>query len=150
MWVDTYHALPVVRDADQVRERMAPFRRDFVATTQAFVAAMFADANSTLARDVISDMASAPRDVALGALESAWSYGTNVPGMLRDLDLPVAAINAADASADAESLRRHGVGVISMTGVGHFAMMEDPRRFNEQLIAAIIKALAERRDGQRR
>jgi pimeloyl-ACP methyl ester carboxylesterase len=38
---------------------------------------------------------------------------------------------------DVESLRRHGVEPIILTGVGHFSMLEDPDQFNPVLVATL-------------
>ena len=38
---------------------------------------------------------------------------------------------------DVESLRRHGVEPIILTGVGHFSMLEDPDEFNPVLLATL-------------
>ncbi len=90
-------------------------------------------------------MASAQPEIALGALEATWNYARNVPAVLSELQLPVVSINSQDSSTDIESLRRHGVDVILMPGVGHFLMMERPREFNSCLIQ-VANGFARRHD----
>jgi pimeloyl-ACP methyl ester carboxylesterase len=50
---------------------------------------------------------------------------------------PVAARNPDVSPTDVESLRRHGVEPIILTGVGHFLMLEDPDQFNPLLVATL-------------
>jgi pimeloyl-ACP methyl ester carboxylesterase len=52
------------------------------------------------------------------------------------------AINPGDGRTDAGSLVRHGVGAITLPGVGHFLMLEDPAEFNRVLDGVIERFLA--------
>jgi sigma-B regulation protein RsbQ len=52
---------------------------------------------------------------------------------LRELNVPVFAINPDNRPTDVESLRRHGVEPVVMPGVAHFLMLEDPEGFNRLL-----------------
>ena len=138
VWVDVHRALPNARTDAQVRERMRPFRSDFVATTRDFVRSMFgANADPSLVTRVADEMSAAPRDVALGALEATWSFVRSVPALLAELRLPLVAINPDDAGTDVESLKRFGIDVVLLPGVGHFPMLEAPQPFNQQLAAAV-------------
>jgi pimeloyl-ACP methyl ester carboxylesterase len=92
-----------------------------------------------LVEQVANDMSSAPPNVALGALESALNYGREMPNSLRELKLPVIAINPDNAPTDTASLHHCGVEVMIMPGVGHFCMMENPGEFNRLLLTAIEK-----------
>jgi pimeloyl-ACP methyl ester carboxylesterase len=67
----------------------------------------------------------------------AWSGGRVMPGLLARLRLPVVAINPS--SSDAASLHAHGVELVTMTGVGHFPMLEDPARFNAILREVVAR-----------
>jgi pimeloyl-ACP methyl ester carboxylesterase len=138
IWVDTYAQLSEFPTVEQVRSRMEPFRANFVDETRAFVRRMFSSsADPTLVELVAADMSTAPPEVALPAMESAWTFGTTVPGMLRDLGIPLAAINPEVPATDMDSMRRNSVEVVLMSGVGHFLMMEDPVRFNECLARVV-------------
>ncbi len=77
--------------------------------------------------------------VGSGAIESGFSFEPQVPGILRELKVPVVAINADYRPTDVASLASDGVQVTIMRGVGHFLMLEDPARFNELLRAALAK-----------
>ena len=140
IWVDAYKQLGAGRSPDQVEAFVAKFRANFRDTTRAFVRGMFVPTSDrALVERVATKMSSAPPDVALAALTSAFSYGREMPISLQALKLPVIAINPDNGPTDMTSMRRYGVEVLFMPGVGHFAMMEDPERFNGLLRAAIGK-----------
>lgn len=140
VWVDTYKQIRPPRPLEQVKAFVEPFRANFVERTRSFVHGMFPEgADPALVERVAADMSSAPPDVAVGALESAFSYDREVPRVLQELELPVIAINADYRPTDIESMKNNGVDVILMAGVGHFMFMEDAERFNGLLKTAIDK-----------
>lgn len=140
VWVDTYRQLGTPRTSEQLEAFMAPFRADFPETTRAFVRSTFPpDADRSLVERVAADMSSAPPAVALPAMKSALSFDREMPRALQELKLPVIAINPDTPPTDIASMKRYGVEVVSMSGVGHFLMMEDPERFNRHLRTAIDK-----------
>jgi len=101
---------------------------------RAFVRGMFPPTSDrALVERVAADMSAAPPRVALGALQSAMSFDREVPRALQELKVPVVAINPDYRPTDVASMRRYGVEVVIMPGVGHFLMMEDPERFNRLL-----------------
>lgn len=134
VWVDTYKALGNPRSLDQVQEMLAPLRADFVPGVRDFVRDMFPeDADGSLVERIAVDMSSAPAEVALETLRSALTFDREMPVALQELDAPVVAINPHEPPTDIESLKKYGVEVVLMPGVGHFLMMEDPEGFNERL-----------------
>ena len=144
VWVDTYGQLPHQRTHDQVRERMTPFRADFVESTRAFVRTLFgASSDPLLVERVARDMSAAPVAVALATMEAAWTFAANVPALLAELRLPLVAINPDNADTDVESLRRFEIEVALLPGVGHFPMLEDPQAFNDQLVKAVTAISAD-------
>jgi pimeloyl-ACP methyl ester carboxylesterase len=138
VWVDTYKELGAGRTPEEVEAFVAKFRANFVDTTRVFVRGLFLPTSDrSLVERVATDMSAAPPAVALGALQSAFSYSRQMPRTLQALHLPVIAINPDNAPTDVASLERGGVKVMIMPGVGHFAMMEAPERFNRLLRSAI-------------
>jgi pimeloyl-ACP methyl ester carboxylesterase len=136
VWIDAYKRLGTPRTPEQLEGMMAPLRADFVDGTCTFVRGMFpSDADPPLVERVVADMSAAPPAVALEAVRSAWTYDPTVA--LTQLNLPVVAINPDDAPTDVESMERHGVRVVLMSGVGHFLMMENPAGLNALLRGAI-------------
>jgi pimeloyl-ACP methyl ester carboxylesterase len=109
-----------------------------VDSARSFVRGMFVPSSDSLLENwIVDDMSSAPCSVAIGSVESAMSYSRRMPQTLAELKLPVIAINPDNAPTDVASLEHYGVKLIIMPGVGHFLMMEDPKRFNELLNQAI-------------
>jgi pimeloyl-ACP methyl ester carboxylesterase len=144
VWVDAHSQLARFRSAEQVQRRMAPFREDFRAAAAGFVRGMFPPgADAALVERVVAAMSAAPPAIATAALESAMNYAREVPGVLQQLRVPVIAINPESTPEEIQSLGRHGVEVLSMSGAGHFMMLEDPERFNALLRIAITR-LADR------
>jgi pimeloyl-ACP methyl ester carboxylesterase len=140
VWVDAYKQLGTPRTPEQLQAFMAPLRANFVEATRAFVRGMFPPSSDrSLVERVAADMSAAPPAVALGAAESAMSFDREIPRALQKLNLPVVAINPDYAPTDIASLERYGVEVVIMSGVGHFLMMEDPKRFNRHLRTVIDK-----------
>ena len=84
-------------------------------------------------------MSEAPREVALAVLQSAKNFDREVPLILRELRLPVFAINRESPANDLVSMNAHGVEVVTMSGAGHFLMMEDAARFNSLLRSVVAK-----------
>ena len=71
-----------------------------------------------------------------GALSEAAHSLSNMAPLLEhmpQLTAPIAAINFEWRPTDVESLARRGIRTTLMPGLGHFGMMEDPDRFNQQL-----------------
>jgi len=138
IWLDTYRKLGAGRTPEEVEAFAAKFRPNFSEATRNFVRSMFVSTSDpALVERVAVAMSSAPPSVALPSLESAFSYSREMPKTLQQLHLPVIAINPENAPTDVPSLEHYGVHVIFMPGVGHFLMMEDPKRFNGLLGTAI-------------
>ncbi len=130
--------------AAETRQRMTAFEQDSIGSTRALVAnSMFTPASDpVLKRRIVDDMSQAPPRVALGALRglNAWDA---VAG-LRALSVPVVVINSdLSGVTDEARIRRlvPGFRVVTVAGLGHFLMMEDPARVNP-ILDAEIRALA--------
>lgn len=138
IWLDTYKKLGAGRSPEEVQAFVAKFRPNFSGATRDFVRSMFVSTSDpALVERVALVMSSAPPSIALPSLDSAFSYSREMPQTLERLHLPVIAINPENAPTDVASLDHYGVQVIFMPGVGHFLMMEDPKRFNGFLSEAI-------------
>lgn len=125
--------------AAETETRMAPFRANFIGATRDMVSGMFFTPSSdpVLVRRVADDMSQAPPEVALPAMLglNAWDR----IAALSALQVPIVLINAeqpptalAPLQALAPQLR-----VVTISGLGHFLMMEDPTRFNPVLLTQI-------------
>jgi pimeloyl-ACP methyl ester carboxylesterase len=146
VWVDAYRQLATSRTEEQHEAFTRPFRGDFVATTLAFVRGMFpAGSDPALVERVAADMAAAPPEVALPVLDSAIRFDRAIPPALRELGLPLVALNPDLPESDVASYERCGGTVVTLEGSGHFPMLEDPARFDATL-AEVLEAWT-RREG---
>ena len=138
IWLDDYKDLGAPSSDAEIEAFAAQFRADFPGMTNKFVRSLFRpNADPALVERVARDMASAPAKVGVTSIESSFKYAREIPAALAELKLPVIAINADNGPTDVASLARHGVKAVVMPGVGHFLMLEDPKRFDELLASAI-------------
>jgi pimeloyl-ACP methyl ester carboxylesterase len=145
VWVDVYGTLGEISSLAANERFIAPFRRDFEPTARLFVRGMFLPGSDPeLVKWVVAAMSSAPPEVAVNTMEHAISNDAAILAGLRDLSLPIVAINPDHLPTDTEALRRYGVRAVTMTGVGHFPMLEDPQTFN-RLLGDVIGTFARER-----
>ena len=138
--VDQYKSLEAALTNEEVEAFAAPFRTNFRDSVAAFVRRIFVSTSDTvLIERIAADMSSAPPAIALNALVYTLNYSRQMPQTLKELKLPVIAINDTRGPTDIASMKRHGVEVLIMPGVGHFLMMENPEGFNRLLKTAISK-----------
>jgi pimeloyl-ACP methyl ester carboxylesterase len=121
---------------------LGPIRADFRAGVEAFVREfMFTErTDPELIDRIASDMASAPSEVAIPAMESLFAY--DEAAALAGVTIPVRLLNADRFPTDLAAARRHkpDVELTVMPRVGHFLMAEDPEEFN-RLLARAVKEL---------
>ena len=140
VWVDAFRSLgdEPTSSTEDVAAFVAPFREDFGVAVDRFARNLFpAGADAALVDRIAGDMAGGPRDAAVGSLGYALNRHPPIIAALAELTAPVVAINPDVAPTDVESLRRHGVDPVVLTGVGHFLMLEDPEQFNPVLVATL-------------
>jgi len=132
------------RTPEQVAAFLGPFRADFAAAAQGFMKSMFtpnADP-ATVAEIVAAGSSMARSQVGVEALEASMSNGPNVRAGLEEIGVPVALINSTHWRAtNLEAAARRGIYVATMSGAGHFVMLDDPAAFNRLLDDAVRKAL---------
>ncbi len=131
-------------DAAETAKRLAAFERDFIGATREMVGTyMFtAKADPVLKRRIVDDMSQAPPGVAIAAIRqlNAWDGAA----ALKSLPVPVVVINAdLNGVTDEARIRRLAprFRAITVSGLGHFLMMEDPGRFNP-ILDEQVRALA--------
>ena len=138
--VDQYKNLEAGLTKEEVEAFAARFRTNFTDSVAAFVRRMFVStSDSVLIEKIATDMSSAPPVIALDALVYTLHYSRQMPQTLKELKLPVIAINDNRRPTDRASMERYGVEVMVMPGVGHFLMMENPEGFNKLLKTAVSK-----------
>ncbi len=145
VWVDTYRTLGDSLSRGEVESFLAPFRADFASAARDFVLRMFLPtSDGDLVQWVADDMAAAPPEIAVDAMEHAITFQPAVVDALREMRIPVVALNPDDKPSDVEALQRHGVRTVPISGVGHFPMMEDPSAFNLLLERTLRELMASR------
>lgn len=142
--VDTFNTIERKFTREQIDQFLAPSRADFVKGTQNFIRAImfYPDADPALVDKIANDMASAPPEVGLGAMEAIFNL--DLPALLDKVKVPVYCVNADKFPIDIEAGKRHTVSfkVKIMPKVGHFLMMEDPKTFN-RLLDETLKELTQ-------
>lgn len=148
--VDTFRDIAAPYPPELVDDLLAQMRADFAQATAAFVDGSFftEDTDPVLRKWIVDDMASAPPEVAIPAILglTRMDYAT----ALGELDLPIIALNAVVPPTDEAAIRRlePRFRVVTLGGVGHFPMLEDPRTFNralERIVAEWIRLHPERK-----
>ncbi len=121
--------------AGDTAARFAMFEKDFAGNTRLFVDNAFfrADAEPPLRRWIVEDMAQGNPRVGIASMRAlnAWDGA----GALRELHVPVIAINSDRSRTDEARLRAllPGFRLRELEGTAHFLMMEQPARFNAVL-----------------
>jgi pimeloyl-ACP methyl ester carboxylesterase len=148
--VDYFNAVgcPV---SDAAREKqLSDLRADFRAATESWVRGFFpAGADPALVERIARDMANAPSDVGISALDHLRRY--DEASALARTRLPMRLLNADFWATDLEAARRHKstMQLSVMAGVGHFPFLEDPHEFN-RLLARTVRELCGTATGSRR
>lgn len=143
--VDTFQNFENEPTQEEINTFLAPMREDFRESTKNFIRnVLFApDSDSTLVKKVTEDMASAPPEVGISALENAWTY--DIRAALKDVQIPIRSINSDLYPVNIEVNKRHAHSfeVKFMSGVSHFLMLEDPEKFNKLLEETIADLMSQ-------
>ena len=136
---DTWWDVSEHHSKDVVEDRMAPFRGEFVSTTQRFVRSMFVpNSDPALVERIVAGMSSASPRMAVEAQTSDTAGGDLLRDGLRVSKVPRVAINAeAWRPTNLAAAKDYGIEVKLMSGVGHFVMLEDPLTFNRHIMEAV-------------
>lgn len=137
--VDTMKNLDIIRTQEQMDKVLSPFHEDFVQAADAFARRiMFVETSAADFREtIIQDMASAPPHVAIGALEKLFGNGANLQASLQEVHAPIVLINSDISPTNMKAAGRYGIRLMTMSGVGHFVMLEDAETFNRLLEDAV-------------
>jgi pimeloyl-ACP methyl ester carboxylesterase len=145
VWIDSYDSLDEPRTPESIERFLAPFRDNFADAMRAFVRTVFlSGTDPELLEWVSADMAAAPPDIALDAARHSLGNGAVLPGLLRHVHVPVAALNTGWLPPDVEALARHGVVASVLPGLGHFPMLEAPADFNAALATVVSDVILSR------
>ncbi|MBD3896099.1 alpha/beta hydrolase [Halomonas sp. ML-15] len=136
--VDTFHDVAAEVDQEQRDALLEPLKEDFAPAAREFVASMFIDSTDATLRDwVMQDMAAAPPEVAISAMQEMLSRQADgeAAQQFEELTIPVVAINAdlwpTDVDANRELLPDFDA--VIMEESDHFLHMAKPAAFNREL-----------------
>ncbi len=127
---------------EESRQLWAPFAADYAASVDGFVRSNFflPDASPDLVDRVARDMAAADPTIALEAGHglTVWSASAGISSIR---DIPLVLLNADYRPTDTAALERlhPNARLETMSGVGHFPMLEAPQVFNDRL-AMVLKS----------
>lgn len=136
--VDTFHDMAAPLSQAEIDAMLAPIQQDFVSAARHFVASMFIDTTDATLRDwVVQDMAAAPPQVAISAMQEMLTQHAEglAAQQFETLTVPVVAINAdlwpTDIDANRQLLAKFDA--VIMEGTDHFLHMARPAAFNREL-----------------
>ncbi|MFC1837982.1 alpha/beta fold hydrolase [Thermodesulfobacteriota bacterium] len=142
--IDTFQSIEVPLNHEMLRTIITPLEKNFQAGCREFVKQMLAPKTDPQLQEwIMSDMASAPPEVALSAMNNMvinFLTGESA-GMFKDVRIPVITINGDLEPINAETNRKHMLSfeAVVIKEAGHFLMMARPAEFNKELHKAIIK-----------
>jgi pimeloyl-ACP methyl ester carboxylesterase len=139
--VDTFKSIGAPAPTKiQVDAALKPFEADFIGQTRTLVAdhLFVKGSHPQLAQKIAYDMSLSPPRVAVPSMRAVLGYDFSEP--LKDISVPIVAINS-DLGEPVNEARIRKVlpkfRAVTLSGTGHFLMMEDPRRFNPALDAEV-------------
>lgn len=137
--VDAFHDPDEVMADDQREGLLAEFRADFRQNVRRMARQyLFAPGTDSVLADRIAEhMASFDPEIGLAAIEEL--YRSESRDVLGSVDQPKVAINSDLYPTNRDAMRKYGVDIITMAGVGHFPMVENPSAFNQALEQAVAR-----------
>jgi pimeloyl-ACP methyl ester carboxylesterase len=144
--VDTFNTVGAPPPSKaQVDAILKPFEADFIGHTRKLVSEHLfpPGGNRELANKVAYDMSLSPPRVAVPSMRALFEYDFTAP--LEDVSVPIVGIFSGLGEPVNEARIRKALPrfrAVTLQGVGHFLMMEDPAQFNAALDAEIRQLLA--------
>ena len=136
--VDTFHHLASATSQEQRDQMLEPLQEDFAQAARQFVASMFIESTDSKLRDwVMHDMAAAPPEVAISAMDDLLSRHADGEAArhFEELTIQVVAINADLWPTDIEANRQlqPEFRAVIIEESDHFLHMAKPEAFNHEL-----------------
>jgi pimeloyl-ACP methyl ester carboxylesterase len=132
--VDEFHDIEKGYSKAEVGKIVAGLEADFVNNTQSFVRHMFPpSADPDLVEWVAIAMSSANREVGINAMRNLGNY--DLKGAAQKIDVPVYSISSDLWPMNLEANKKYvkSFKLKLMPEIGHFVMLEDPKKFNKLL-----------------
>lgn len=136
--VDTFHHLASATSQEQRDQMLEPLQEDFAQAARQFVASMFIESTDSKLRDwVMHDIAAAPPEVAISAMDDLLSRHADgeTARHFEELTIQVVAINADLWPTDIEANRQlqPEFRAVIIEESDHFLHMAKPEAFNHEL-----------------
>jgi pimeloyl-ACP methyl ester carboxylesterase len=135
----TYERIYPKIESDQIESFMVPFGANFGEATRQMVPPMFLpETDPALVERVAAEMSSTPPEVGLPAMKGLLEW--DLLGALGQNRTPLRCLNTGERLT--ETVRQRFADhfeIITMTGVGHFLMMENPEGFNRLLAETLTR-----------
>jgi len=144
--VDTFNTVGAPPPSKaQVDAILKPFEADFIGHTRKLVSEHLfpPDGDRDLATKIAYDMSLAPPRVAIPAMRALFEY--DFSASLKDISVPIVGIFSGLGEPVNEARIRKVLPTfraVTLQGVGHFLMMEDPAQFNAALETEVQALLA--------
>ena len=145
--VDTLQDADFKYDPEEVAPFLAEFESDFPGTCRGLVASMFLEgADPALVERIAVDMSAGPPEIGIALMRGYIDYDAAAAFTAVPAAIPIRCINSTMYATKVEGNRAyHGdFEVITMDGVGHFLMIEQPQEFNTHL-AQVVAAISQPR-----
>jgi len=141
--VDTLQDADHEYDPEEVAPLLAEFESDFPSTCRGLVASMFLeDADPALVERIAADMSAGQPEIGIALLREYIDYDAAATFTTVPAAIPIRCINSTMHATNIEGNRAYheDFEVVTVEGVGHFLMIEQPEEFNavlEQVIAGL-------------
>ncbi len=147
--VDTLDNIEYPLTKSELKDMMAPLKKDFSAGSRQFIRPMLSYQTDRELREwIMADIASAPPDVALSAMQEMMSqYISGEAALIFErVRVPVITINGDLWPINHEANRRHMLSfdAVVLKGADHFLMMARPEEFNQALEKAVQALVGKR------
>ena len=132
--VSSYRTFDDHPSEERLSQWLAPFSADFPAAMEDLTRRNFgSNADQAMVDETVARMVKADPDMVIPVLRSKMGNEAFVVGTLENLTVPVFAVNPDFKANDESALKRNGVDLRVVKGVGHYTMMEAPEAFNRTL-----------------
>lgn len=144
--VDTFNNVEFPATSEMLKTMLAPLEKNFREGSKEFVKGMLLPETSKDLREwILSDMSSAPPNVAISAINNLLSMfltGESTK-IFKDVKIPIIAVNGDLEPTNIEANRRHmySFDTIIIENSDHFLMLAKPEEFNNGLQKAISRLL---------
>jgi pimeloyl-ACP methyl ester carboxylesterase len=133
--LDAEQPMPPDQIEAAVKELSADYRTTVVRMADQFI--FLPSTPEEIRKRVIAGALALPPASSIAMLRETWAYDARP--VLRELSVPIRAVNSDRFPTNVEGNRRHmpGFEALIVPGTGHYPMLEDPARFDPELERAI-------------